>query len=38
MSSVHLYIYDLSRGLAKQLSLMFIGKHLEDIWQTQTKF
>ena len=26
MSSVHLYIYDLSRGLAKQLSMMFIGE------------
>jgi hypothetical protein len=34
MSSVHLYIYDLSRGLAKQLSLMFIGKQLEGIWHT----
>lgn len=31
---VQLYIYDLSRGLAKTLSPMFLGKHLPGIWHT----
>ncbi|KAL7857037.1 hypothetical protein SRHO_G00159360 [Serrasalmus rhombeus] len=32
--SVKLYIYDLSKGLARQLSPMMLGKQLEGIWHT----
>ena len=32
MASVHLYIYDLSNGMAKSLSLSLLGKHIEAIW------
>ena len=31
-SSVKLYVYDLSNGLAKQLSLQLTGKQIEGIW------
>lgn len=31
---VQLYIYDLSKGLAKTLSSMFLGKQLPGIWHT----
>ncbi|WRT63703.1 uncharacterized protein IL334_000626 [Kwoniella shivajii] len=34
MSKVQLYVYDLSRGLAKQMSLMLTGKQLDGIWHT----
>lgn len=34
MSDVYVYIYDLSKGLASQLSVLFIGKQLEGIWHT----
>lgn len=32
MSRVHLYVYDLSNGLARQLSLSLTGKQLDGIW------
>ncbi|KAL6475266.1 hypothetical protein MHYP_G00163060 [Metynnis hypsauchen] len=32
--NVKLYIYDLSKGLARQLSPMMLGKQLEGIWHT----
>ncbi|MCJ8738497.1 hypothetical protein PDJAM_G00036510 [Pangasius djambal] len=32
--SVKLYIYDLSKGLARQLSPMLLGKQLEGVWHT----
>ena len=32
--SVKLYVYDLSRGLASQLSQSFIGKQIDGIWHT----
>lgn len=31
-SSVELFVYDLSRGLAKQFSLQLVGQHFEGIW------
>ncbi|KAK9829099.1 hypothetical protein WJX72_003889 [[Myrmecia] bisecta] len=31
---VQLYVYDLSNGLARQLSLALLGKQLEGIWHT----
>jgi hypothetical protein len=31
---VKLYVYDLSMGMAKQLSQQFVGKHFEGIWHT----
>lgn len=31
---VHLYIYDLTKGLARQLSLALLGKQLDGIWHT----
>jgi len=33
---VVLYVYDLSQGLAKQMSPMLIGKTIEGIWHTGT--
>jgi len=33
-SPVHLYIYDLSRGLAKTLSMTMLGKEIEAIYHT----
>lgn len=32
MSQVQLYVYDLSRGMAKSMSLMLTGKQLDGIW------
>ena len=32
MSDVKLYVYDLSRGLAKSMSLMLTGKQIDGIW------
>lgn len=32
MSRVQLYVYDLSNGLARQLSLSLTGKQLDGIW------
>lgn len=32
--SVKLYIYDLSKGLARQLSPILLGKQLEGVWHT----
>lgn len=31
-STVELYVYDLSRGLARSMSLAFVGTHIEAIW------
>ncbi|CAL8258964.1 unnamed protein product [Boreogadus saida] len=31
---VQLYIYDISRGMARQLSPMMLGKQLDGIWHT----
>jgi hypothetical protein len=33
-TKVELYIYDLSQGLARQLSVQFLGKALDGIWHT----
>lgn len=32
MTRVQLYVYDLSNGLARQLSLSLIGKQIDGIW------
>jgi hypothetical protein len=32
MAPVQLYVYDLSRGMAKQMSLMLTGKQIDGIW------
>jgi len=34
MSSVKLYVYDLSNGLARQLSMQMTGKQIDGIWHT----
>jgi PPPDE putative peptidase domain len=34
MSSVKLYVYDLSNGLARQLSLQMTGKQIDGVWHT----
>ncbi|ORY25189.1 PPPDE putative peptidase domain-domain-containing protein [Naematelia encephala] len=34
MSKVELYVYDLSRGMAKSMSLMLTGKQIDGIWHT----
>lgn len=34
MSDLHLYVYDLSHGMAKQFSAMFLGKHFDGVWHT----
>ncbi|KAM3592597.1 uncharacterized protein V6R79_021833 [Siganus canaliculatus] len=31
---VKLYIYDISKGMARQLSLLMLGKQLEGVWHT----
>ncbi|KAG5363422.1 Desumoylating isopeptidase 1 [Yarrowia sp. B02] len=31
---VKLYVYDLSRGMAKQMSLAFLGTQVDGIWHT----
>jgi len=32
MAQVQLYVYDLSRGMAKDMSLMLTGKQIDGIW------
>ncbi|XP_046710862.1 desumoylating isopeptidase 1b [Silurus meridionalis] len=32
--NVKLYVYDLSKGLARQLSPLLLGKQLEGVWHT----
>ncbi|KAF8517353.1 thioredoxin family protein [Hysterangium stoloniferum] len=34
MSQVQLYVYDLSNGLARQLSLQMTGRQIDGIWHT----
>lgn len=34
MSKVELYVYDLSNGLARQMSLQLTGKQIDGIWHT----
>lgn len=34
MSKVQLYVYDLSQGMAKLLSMQFVGKQIDGIWHT----
>ncbi|WVQ76309.1 hypothetical protein IAR50_005974 [Cryptococcus sp. DSM 104548] len=34
MSKVQLYVYDLSKGLAKSMSMMLTGKQIDGIWHT----
>ena len=34
MSSVTLRVYDLSRGMARQMSPALLGKQIEGIWHT----
>ncbi|KAK9458830.1 PPPDE putative peptidase domain-containing protein [Lipomyces oligophaga] len=36
--SVKLYVYDLSKGLAKSLSVQFIGKQIDGIWHTSVVY
>lgn len=31
---VKLYVYDLSRGMARQLSASMLGRHIDGIWHT----
>lgn len=32
---VYLYIYDLSQGMARQLSTTFLGHSIEGVWYDQ---
>lgn len=32
MAPVKLYVYDLSRGMAKSMSLALTGKQIDGIW------
>ncbi|WVQ93816.1 hypothetical protein IAU59_000894 [Kwoniella sp. CBS 9459] len=34
MSKVQLYVYDLSHGMAKSMSMMLTGKQIDGIWHT----
>lgn len=34
MSSVQLYVYDLSQGMARVLSMGMVGKQIDAIWHT----
>jgi hypothetical protein len=34
MSDIYLYVYDLTKGMAKQFSALFLGKHLDGVWHT----
>lgn len=34
MSDLYLYIYDISKGMARQFSPMFLGKTIDGIWHT----
>jgi desumoylating isopeptidase 1 len=31
---VQLYVYDLTQGMARQLSPMFLGKQIDGVWHT----
>eukprot|EP00877_Chromochloris_zofingiensis_P014058 jgi/Chrzof1/8906/Cz03g28200.t1 len=33
-SKVQLYVYDLTQGLARQMSPMFLGRQIEGVWHT----
>ncbi|KAK9387926.1 PPPDE putative peptidase domain-containing protein [Lipomyces mesembrius] len=35
---VKLYIYDLSKGLARQMSMQFIGKQIDGVWHTSVVY
>ncbi len=35
MAPVKLYVYDLSKGLAKSMSMMLTGKQIDGIWWVQ---
>ncbi|KAJ8102207.1 PPPDE putative peptidase domain-containing protein [Lipomyces tetrasporus] len=35
---VKLYVYDLSRGLARQMSMQFIGKQIDGVWHTSVTY
>lgn len=37
MMDVHLLVYDLSRGLAKQMSLQLLGFQLDAVYHTSIK-
>ncbi len=34
MTDLYLYVYDLSKGMAKQFSALFLGKHFDGVWHT----
>ncbi|CAF0765991.1 unnamed protein product [Brachionus calyciflorus] len=34
MSDLYLHVYDLSKGMAKRFSAMFLGKHFDGVWHT----
>ncbi len=34
MSDVYLYIYDLTKGMARRFSPMFLGKQIDGVWHT----
>lgn len=36
MAAVQLYVYDLSRGLARSMSQQIIGRMIEGIWSVLT--
>ena len=36
MSTVRLYVYDLSNGLARQMSLQLTGRQIDGIWRVST--
>ncbi|KAG8832841.1 hypothetical protein FRC17_000545 [Serendipita sp. 399] len=38
MALVQLYVYDLSRGMASQLSQQLTGRHIEGVWHTSIVF
>ncbi|KAK9240941.1 PPPDE putative peptidase domain-containing protein [Lipomyces kononenkoae] len=35
---VQLYVYDLSKGLARQMSMQFIGKQIDGVWHTSVVY
>ena len=34
MSEVHINVYDISSGMARQMSQAFLGKYIEGVWHT----
>lgn len=34
MSDINLYVYDLTKGMARQFSALFLGKHIDGVWHT----